>query len=103
MRSLIKPVFALAVATGLMAANAAPASADYWGHGPGFAAGVAAGIIGLGIIGAEAARDRPYYGAACYPGPLECHMVEPPCFHNENGDYVCPRPERRCFHRQYCD
>lgn len=104
-------VFALAAA--LISASSAPASADYYyrgGPGPGFAAGVAAGVIGLGILGA-AASERAYYdgyydgyyGANCRPGPVECRTYDAPCFHNEYGDYICPAPERRCFRRSYCD
>ncbi len=103
MRSWMKPVLALAMAAGLLTAHAGPASADHWDHGPGFGAGLAAGIIGLGILSAEAARDHAYYGAYCHPGPVVCRMFEAPCFHNDYGDYVCPPPERRCFRRQFCD
>ncbi|MBI4724119.1 MAG: hypothetical protein HY765_03755 [Rhodomicrobium sp.] len=104
MRSWIKPAIALVLAAGLMSASVAPASAGHRNRGAGVAAGVAAGIIGLGILGAEAEAERQAYeGADCRPGPRECRTVERPCFHNDYGDYVCPAPERRCFRRQYCD
>lgn len=108
MRSIFKAGVALAFAAAMMTASTAPASADYYWHrhhgGAGVAAGVAAGIIGLGILGAAAANERHYYaGEYCHPGPLECHTFERPCFHNDYGDYICPAPERRCFRRPYCE
>jgi hypothetical protein len=105
MKSWIKSGLALVLAAGLLSASLAPASADHYDRGAGVAVGVAAGILGLGILGAAASHDRPYYegGAYCHPGPLECRTFAPPCFHNEYGDYVCPAPERRCFRRPYCE
>jgi hypothetical protein len=70
---------------------------------------VATGIIGMGIIGAARTAPPPYYyyGAyndpRCHPGPLECRSFASPCFYNEFGEYICPLPERRCFHRAICD
>jgi hypothetical protein len=134
MKSLSKSGLALVLATTLFATSIAPASADYyywrrrgggWGRGPGVAAGVAAGIIGLGILGA-AARDRyyydryyygpgypppppgyvpgyaPAYGPNCHPGPVECRTVTPPCFINRFGDQVCPAPQQQCAERPIC-
>jgi hypothetical protein len=105
MKSLLKSGLALVLAAALFAISSAPASADYyWGRGGGaFAAGVATGIVGLGILGAAAAAQRPYYyGANCRPGPMECQYVTPPCFYGRFGDYICPAPERRCFERPVC-
>ena len=72
--------------------------------------GIAAGIIGLGILGA-AASARPYghhrsynYSSydddrECYRGERECHWTGRRCFENRWGDtvcrggrYVCERP-----------
>ncbi len=99
----------LALAAAFASTSVAPASADwYYRGGPGFGAGVAVGVLGLGIMGAAAAeRERAYYyshyGPYCHPGPLECHMYDAPCFHNEYGEPVCPPVERRCFRRPICD
>jgi hypothetical protein len=72
-------------------------------HGAGVAVGVAAGLIGLGILGAAAnARGRYNYvdeGQECYRGPRECHWSGRRCFENRWGDtvcrggnYICERP-----------
>ncbi|MGO9483727.1 MAG: hypothetical protein ACLPX9_03950 [Rhodomicrobium sp.] len=111
MRTWIKRSVVFAMAAAFISTSVAPASAYGWyrgGPGPGFGAGVAAGILGLGILGAAAAeRERAYYygyyGPYCHPGPLECHMYDAPCFHNEYGEPVCPPVERRCFRRPICD
>ncbi len=94
MKNWIKRSAALALAAALMPATVSPAPADGW-RGPGFGAGVAAGILGLGVMGAiEAERERDYYygnyGPACHPGPLECRMYDSPCFHDEYGAYYLP-------------
>ncbi len=109
MKLFLKKGAALTLAATLMSASVVPASADYWhgrywgyrGPGPGYAAGVAAGIIGLGIIGL-AARDH-YYNAGCHPGPLECHDMAPPCYPDAYGHPICPPPAQRCFRREYCN
>lgn len=68
------------------------------------AAGVAAGIIGLGILGAYAhARDRHYYGRHCYAGPRECFWVEGRCWFNRYGERVCKGGREVCERRTYCD
>jgi hypothetical protein len=96
------------LAGSLVPASLTPASADYYGGGPGpgaaFAAGLATGIIGMGIAGSAPA---PYYYGAyddprCHPGPLECRTYAPPCYNNEYGEYVCPPPARSCFRRPIC-
>ena len=103
----------LALAVALSVPSIAPAAAE-GGRGAAFAAGVAAGIIGLGILGEEAERERAYsqgnyggdgygYGPSCHPGPLECRTYDAPCYHNDYGEYVCPPPERHCFRREICD
>ncbi len=98
-------VMALVMAFGF-AVSAAPNAEARRGHGVGL--GIAAGIIGLGILGAAAnARDYDgprHYSAyddedACYRGPRECHWSGRRCFENRWGDtvcrggrYVCERP-----------
>ena len=74
-RKILHPLMALTLAAGLALASFNDAQA---GRGSGVAAGIAAGIIGLGILGAAAsARDRGYYyyddGPECYRGPRRCH------------------------------
>lgn len=76
------------------------------GHGIGL--GIAAGIIGLGILGATAhARDRYDYGYAggggCYRGPRECYWAGGRCYINHYGEEVCRGGERICERRTYCD
>jgi hypothetical protein len=104
MRTWIKRGAILALAAALIPVSAAPVAAD--GRGAAFGAGVAAGIIGLGVMGAiEAQREREYYEShyyGCHPGPLECRVYEPRCFHDEYGAYICPPVERRCFRREIC-
>ena len=71
------------------------------------AAGVAAGLITLGILGAYA-HDRRYgpppgYSGACYKGPRECGWVGARCWINRYGDEVCNRGHYRCWRKTYCD
>jgi hypothetical protein len=105
MRTWIKRSAVLAVTAVFISAGVAPASAH--DNGAAFGAGVAAGILGLGVLGAmEADRERDYYsnyGPSCRPGPLECRTYGAPCFHDEYGAYICPPPERHCFRRPICD
>ena len=105
MKAVLKTSVAFILAGTMVSASVAPASADYYSHrhhhGGGLAAGVAAGILGLGIIGAAAAEHERYYANGCDPGPLECHTFEKSCFHDEYGEYVCPPPARRCLHRSF--
>ncbi len=108
MKAWIKPGLALVLAAGLASANVTPASADYWGGGPAFAAGLATGIIGLGIIGAARNYPPPYYYGAyddprCHPGPLECRTFAPPCYADAYGANVCPPPGRSCYRRAICN
>ena len=94
-------LMALTMGLGAVVASVPQAQAD---HGRGVAVGLAAGIIGLGILGAAAnARGRNYNyadeGRECYRGPRECHWSGRRCFENRWGDtvcrggnYVCERP-----------
>ena len=59
LKKIINSLMAVALMVGVTASTIQPAEA---GRGGRVAAGVAAGIIGLGILGAYAnARDREYY------------------------------------------
>jgi hypothetical protein len=107
MRTWIKTAAALALAAGLVSAQVAPASADH--DGAGFAAGLATGILGMGLLHAVPPPPPPppyYYGVyddpRCRPGRLECRTFAPPCYTSEWGEYVCPPPARRCFRRPVC-
>jgi len=69
--------------------------------------GIAAGIIGLGILGAAAAanaRDRHYErSGGCYPGPERCSWKNRHCFENRYGDYVCRGGRYTCHRPTICD
>ena len=101
-KKLMHVMLALALVTGAVATSAQPAEA---GRGGRVAAGVAAGIIGLGILGAYAhSRDRYYYrDAECYPGPEECGWTNRRCFINRWGDEVCRGGRWTCHRPTYCD
>jgi len=93
-------LMAVAMVLGAMTASVQPAAA---GNGGRVAAGVAAGVIGLGILGAYAhAQDRGYR-RTCYEGPRECYWRDRHCFYNRYGDYVCRGGERICERRTVCD
>ncbi len=87
LKKLMASLLAITLAFGaVMTTNTAPAEA---GRGGRVAAGIAAGIIGLGVLGAYAhARDRHYdrgyraYDEVCYKGPKECGWVGRRCFEN---------------------
>lgn len=101
-KKLMYAVMALTLVTGTVVASIQPAEA---GRGGRTAAGVAAGIIGLGILGAYAhSRDREYYrDAECYPGPEECGWTNRRCYVNEWGDEICRGGRWRCWRPTYCD
>lgn len=103
-KKLMHALLALTLVTGLTAASIQPAEA---GRGGRVAAGIAAGIIGLGILGAYShARDRDdYYRARgeCYPGPEECGWRNRRCFTNSWGDRVCRGGRWTCWRPTYCD
>jgi hypothetical protein len=115
-KKLMSAVLALTLAFGAMAATSSDADAGR--RGGRLAVGVAAGIIGLGILGAAAnARGRhhghhDYRGhhdagyddeRECYPGPERCGYGARKCWYNDFGDYVCRRGEYRCYREQICD
>jgi hypothetical protein len=96
---------AITLALGASFATVEPAQADRGGR---VAAGVAAGIIGLGILGAYAhARERDrgpvYYRPACYDGPRECFYKPGGCYITRYGDEVCRRGQEVCQRRRICD
>ncbi len=73
-------------------------------RGRGVGLGVAAGIIGLGIIGAAAANAGPRYygGGGCYPGPRQCYRAGGSCYYNRYGDYVCNPGRMVCSRPMIC-
>jgi hypothetical protein len=106
MKTFMKTMIAVAFAVGIVFAQTQSAEAWYrhhhhHHHGAGVAAGIAAGIIGLGIIGA--AEADAHAAGDCYRGPRVCEMVEPECHRNRFGDRVCPEPYRACHRRLVCD
>lgn len=91
----------------VMASNTVSAEA---GNGGRVAAGIAAGIIGLGVLGAVAsARERSYgagyraYDEVCYKGPRECGWVGRRCFENRYGDEVCRGGRWTCWRDTVCE
>ncbi len=101
MKTISRLILALCLSAAVVAANTQTAEARK-GRGAAFAAGVAAGIIGLGIIGAAEAEHRRA-GRECYRGRRVCDVVERDCYENRYGDYICPAPERRCYRPLICD
>lgn len=107
-RKLMHAMLALTLVTGSIAASIQPAEA---GRGGRTAAGIAAGIIGLGILGAYAhSRDRDEYyrddyyrDAECYPGPEECGWTRRRCYTDSWGDTVCRGGRWVCSRPTYCD
>ena len=92
---------AITLAFGLFTAQAQPAEA---GRGGRVAAGVAAGIVALGILGAYAnSRGRHYHDAECYRGPRRCRWKRGGCWENRYGELVCRRGYRKCWRPVYCD
>ncbi len=103
MKKITNALMAACLVAGMTASSIQPAEA---GRGGRVAAGVAAGIIGLGLLGAYAnARDRDYYRHAgeCYPGPEECGWRNRRCFTNSWGDTVCRGGRWTCWRPTYCD
>jgi hypothetical protein len=67
--------------------------------------GIAAGIIGLGVLGAYAhARDRDYHRAGgCYKGAERCGWSNRHCFENRYGDTVCRGGSYSCYRPTICE
>lgn len=103
-KKITHALMALTMVAGLAMSTAGEAEARR-GHGVGL--GIAAGIIGLGILGAAAhARDRDYYYAdqgGCYRGPRECYWQGGRCFINSYGEEECRGGRRVCERQVYCD
>jgi hypothetical protein len=93
------PVFAAAtLVAGSMAASVQPAEA---GRGGRVGLGIAAGVIGLGVLGAYA-NARPY--GNCYRVGGGCSYREGKCYINRFGEEVCRRGYKVCEPaRTICD
>lgn len=82
------------------------------GHRGSLAAGIAGGLIGLGLLSAYAhARDHVYYRGhdyerypeVCHRGPRECGWVGRRCFENPWGEVICRGGRWSCWRETYCD
>ncbi|HXF54956.1 MAG TPA: hypothetical protein VNK52_12600 [Hyphomicrobiaceae bacterium] len=100
LKKVTHAVMAVALAAGLAASSVEPAEA---GRGGRIAAGVAAGIITLGVLGALSSRGHAYYGPVCYEGPRECHWTGRSCYYNRWGEYVCRGGRYHCYRPTICD
>lgn len=101
-RKILHPLLALTLAAGMATATVQQAEA---GHGRGW--GIAAGIIGLGLLGAAAARHDGYYyddyDDGCYRGRRRCHWEGRRCYENRYGEEICRGGERVCHRPLICD
>ncbi len=107
-KKITHALMALTMALGFAVSSAPQAEARY---GRGVGVGIAAGIIGLGILGA-AANAGPYRhryysaydeGRECYRGPRECHWTGRRCFENRWGDTVCRGGRYLCESPLVCE
>ena len=102
-KKLTSMVMAAVTMFGLSIAAIQPAQAG----GRNVGVGIAAGIIGLGVLGAYAhARDRDSYyarGGGCYRGPERCGWQNRHCFENRFGDTVCRGGHYSCYRPTICD
>lgn len=96
-KRIMQALMALSLAIGVVTTSYQPAEAHR-----GVGVGIAAGIIGLGLLGA-AASARPYYREGCYRGPERCGWVDRHCFYNRYDEYVCRGGRYRCWNPTYCD
>ena len=108
LKKLLGSLMALTMAFGIVATQPTPAEAGH--RGGRVVAGVAAGIIGLGVLGAiahanERSYNRQYYRSSgeCYPGPERCGYSNRRCFYNSYGDYICRGGQYRCWRETICD
>ena len=105
-RKILHPLLALTLAAGIATVSVQQAEA---GRGGRVGLGVAAGIIGLGILGAAAsARGDGYYDddydeGGCYRGRRRCHWEGRRCYEDRYGDTVCRGGERVCHRPLICD
>ncbi len=109
-KKMLSPLLALTLAFGAVAASYEPAEAGRRGRNIGI--GVAAGIIGLGILGAAANaghhrshRGHVEYdeGPECYKGPKECGWTNRRCFENSWGETVCRGGRWTCWRDTICE
>ena len=100
MKKIMQSVMAVALALGIAVSSYQPAEA---GRGGRFAAGVAAGVIGLTILGAAAHADRGYHRSECYRGEERCAWSGRRCWENRWGETVCRRGVYKCWRPTYCD
>ena len=100
MKTALKSLLALSLTAGMITAPLHDAQADRRGRGYGVGAGVAAGIIGLGILGAYSSRGYAY-SPACYSKEF-CGYGERRCWENRYGETVCKSGEYRCYQRRVC-
>lgn len=100
-KKLSSIALAAVVVAGTFAATVNEAEAR---RGRNVAVGVAAGVIGLGILGAAAANAGPRYyrGGGCYPGPRQCYRQGGGCYYNRFGDYVCSQGRMICNRPMIC-
>jgi hypothetical protein len=104
MKQLTSIVLAATVVAGTFITTSDDAEAR---RGRGFGVGVAAGVIGLGILGAAAAANAGprYYGhgGGCYAGPRHCGWTGRSCWYNRFGEYVCGGGRYVCSRPTICD
>jgi hypothetical protein len=100
-KKLTSLAMAAVMMAGLSLGAVQPAQAR---DGRGVGVGIAAGIIGLGILGAAAsARGDGYQRSSCYKGREECAWSDRHCFENRYGDTVCRGGVYRCYRPTICD
>lgn len=107
LKMIMSPLLVLTLALGSVATTYEPAEARRRGLG----VGIAAGIIGLGVLGAYAhGRDRhdnryrsDYDDQECYKGPEECGWVNRRCFENSWGERVCRGGRWTCWRDTICE
>ena len=100
LKKLIHAMLGLTLAVGIAAASVKPAEAGRRGS---FAAGVAVGAIGLGLLSAAAHARGPHYYRSCYEGPRRCEWRGRHCFENYRGDWVCRGGHYSCWRPEVCD
>jgi hypothetical protein len=101
LKKLIHALMGLTLAVGVAAASAQPAEAGR--RAGAFAAGVAVGAIGLGLLGAAAHARGPVYYGGCYEGPRRCEWRGRHCFENRYGEWVCRGGHYNCWRPTLCD
>lgn len=102
LRKILHSAMALTLGAGLAVSSVG--SAEAHGRGAGVAVGLAAGLIGLGILGATAhAGPRYYADDRCYKGRERCGWRDRHCFVNSYGDEVCRGGRYTCWRPTYCD